>query len=92
MPVAKDKPVYNISVVADLVGVHPRTLRIYEEAGLVHPARSRGNTRLYSESDIERLLHVRRLIEEIGLNVAGVKIILRIEERIGILVDDLLRD
>ncbi|TDA68531.1 MAG: MerR family transcriptional regulator [Clostridia bacterium] len=92
MRVADDKPVYNISVAADLVGVHPRTLRIYEEAGLVHPTRTPGNTRRYSQADIERLLHVRRLIEEIGVNIAGVRVILRIEERIGVSVEEWLED
>lgn len=90
--VAKDKPVYNISVAAELVGVHPRTLRIYEEAGLVSPARTEGNTRRYSQADIEQLLHIRYLMEELGVNIAGVRVILRVEERTGETVKEWLKD
>lgn len=92
MRVPKDKPLYSISVAAELVGVHPRTLRIYEEAGLVSPARTGGNTRRYSQADIEQLLRVRRLVEELGVNLAGVRVILRIEERTGISVEECLKD
>lgn len=86
--IAKDKPVYSISVAAELVGVHPRTLRLYEQAGLISPARTRGNTRLYSQADIERLLHIRYLVEKQGVNIAGARIILEIEERMGISVEE----
>ena len=77
---APDTPVYIISVAADLVGVHPRTLRIYEERGLVSPVRRHRN-RLYSERDIQRVRLIRFLTEERGLNLAGVRLILEIQER-----------
>lgn len=71
-------PVYVISVAADLLGVHPRTLRIYEERGLVSPFRRR-RIRLYSERDIQRVRLIRYLTEERGLNLAGVQMILEIQ-------------
>jgi MerR family transcriptional regulator, heat shock protein HspR len=86
--VSRDQPVYNISVAAELVGVHPRTLRIYEETGLVIPARTEGNTRLFSNADIEMLQRIRFLIQEMGLNLAGVKLILRVEEKMHIRIEE----
>jgi MerR family transcriptional regulator/heat shock protein HspR len=86
--VSRDQPVYNISVAAELVGVHPRTLRIYEEVGLVVPARTEGNTRLFSNADIEMLQRIRFLIQDMGLNLAGVKLILMVEERFNINIED----
>ena len=77
-----DKPRYMISVAADLVGMHPQTLRIYEQKGLVHPKRTTGNTRLYSEADIERLQLIQRLTNELGLNLAGVELVLRLEDEL----------
>jgi len=76
-----DRPVYVISVAADLAGLHPRTLRIYEEKGLVHPAR-RNNTRLYSDRDLERVRLIRHLTQELGLNLAGVRVLLDVYERL----------
>lgn len=67
----RDKPLYMISVAAELTGMHPQTLRVYEQKGLVNPGRSRGNTRLYSQSDIDRLNLISRLTDE-GINLAGV--------------------
>ena len=67
-----DRPRYMISVAADIVGMHPQTLRIYENKGLVRPKRTPGGTRLYSERDLERLKLIQRLTTEIGLNLAGV--------------------
>lgn len=84
----RDRPVYNIGVVAELLGVHPRTLRIYEESGLICPARSEGNTRLFSQTDVELLLHIRYLIQEKGVNLAGVKLILMLEKKLNIQVED----
>jgi MerR family transcriptional regulator/heat shock protein HspR len=69
-----------ISVAAELVGMHPQTLRIYEARGLVRPQRTPGNTRLYSEADLERLRLVQRLTTELGLNLAGVDTVLRLED------------
>ena len=86
--VSHSQPVYNISVAAELVGVHPRTLRIYEETGLVIPARTEGNTRLFSNADIELLQRIRYLIQEMGLNLAGVKLVLMVEEKLNIHIED----
>jgi len=80
--VIDDRPRYMISVAADLVGMHPQTLRIYEAKGLVRPKRTAGNTRLYSEADIDRLKLIQRLTTEIGLNLAGVERVLRLEDEL----------
>ena len=77
---SRNKPLYMISVAAELTGMHPQTLRVYEQKGLVNPGRSRGNTRLYSQADIERLNLVSRLTDE-GINLAGVIRILDMRER-----------
>ena len=77
---SRNKPLYMISVAAELTGMHPQTLRVYEQKGLVNPGRSRGNTRLYSQADIERLNLVSRLTDE-GINLAGVVRILDMRER-----------
>jgi MerR family transcriptional regulator/heat shock protein HspR len=77
-----DRPRYMISIAAELVGMHPQTLRIYEQKGLVAPKRTRGNTRLYSEADLERLRLIQRLTTELGLNLAGVEIVLRLEDEL----------
>jgi MerR family transcriptional regulator/heat shock protein HspR len=71
-----------ISVAADLVGMHPQTLRLYENKGLVRPQRTPGGTRLYSEADVERLRIIQRLTTEVGLNLAGVEIVLRLEDEL----------
>ena len=76
----RDKPLYMISVAAELTGMHPQTLRVYESKGLVNPKRSGGNTRLYSRSDIERLELINQLTDE-GINLAGVVRILDMKER-----------
>ncbi len=77
-----DRPRYMISVAADLVGMHPQTLRLYETKGLVRPGRTPGGTRLYSETDIERLRLIQRLTTELGLNLAGVEHVLRLEDEL----------
>ncbi len=77
-----DRPRYMISVAADLVGMHPQTLRIYETKGLVRPRRTPGNTRLYSEADLERLRLIQRLTTELGLNLAGVETVIRLEDEL----------
>jgi MerR family transcriptional regulator/heat shock protein HspR len=77
-----DRPRYMISVAAELVGMHPQTLRIYEQKGLVRPKRTAGNTRLYSESDIERLRLIQRLTTELGLNLAGVEQVLHLQDEL----------
>jgi MerR family transcriptional regulator, heat shock protein HspR len=78
-----DRPRYMISIAADLVGMHPQTLRIYEQKGLVRPQRTAGNTRLYSEEDLDRLRLIQRLTTEFGLNLAGVEVVLRMEDEVA---------
>jgi MerR family transcriptional regulator, heat shock protein HspR len=70
-----------ISVAARLLGVHPQTLRYYERAGLINPSRSKGNIRLYSPRDLERAHQIKRLVEDLGVNLAGVEVIIRLTER-----------
>jgi MerR family transcriptional regulator/heat shock protein HspR len=77
------QPVYVISVAATLVSAHPRTLRIYEDEGLVCPARTPTNIRLYSEEDIRRILWIRHLTRDRGVNLAGVRTLFELEERLG---------
>ena len=77
-----ERPRYMISVAAELVGMHPQTLRIYEQKGLVRPKRTAGNTRLYSEADLDRLRLIQRLTNELGLNLAGVEHVLRLEDEL----------
>ena len=77
------RPVYIISVAAELVSVHPRTLRIYEGEGLVCPARTPTNIRLYSENDLRRVLWIRHLTQNLGVNLAGVRVLFELEERLG---------
>jgi MerR family transcriptional regulator, heat shock protein HspR len=77
-----DRPIYMISVAAELVGMHPQTLRMYETKGLVRPQRTPGGTRLYSEADVERLRIIQRLTSELGLNLAGVELVLRLEDEL----------
>jgi len=78
-----ERPVYVISVAATLVSAHPRTLRIYEDEGLLCPARTPTNIRLYSENDIRRILWIRHLTRERGVNLAGIRILFELEERLG---------
>jgi len=77
------EPCYVISVAARMVGIHAQTLRYYEKAGLIEPSRTRGNIRLYSDADIQRLLQIRRLMEDLGVNLAGVEVILKMSERMA---------
>ena len=84
----RNKPLYMISVAAELTGMHPQTLRVYEQKGLINPGRSRGNTRLYSRADIDRLNLVSKLTDE-GINLAGVVRILDMRER-ALEKDDLI--
>ncbi len=78
-----DRPRYMISVAAELVGMHPQTLRMYEAKGLVRPGRTPGGTRLYSDLDIERLRLVHALTTELGLNLAGVEHVLRLQDELS---------
>ncbi|MFC6660018.1 heat shock protein transcriptional repressor HspR [Deinococcus multiflagellatus] len=79
---AKHRPVYVISVAAELVDMHPQTLRLYERKGLIRPGRSSGKTRLYSERDIEHLREIRRLTQELGVNLAGVEEVMRLQHEL----------
>lgn len=80
--VRRDRAVYVISVAAELVGVHPQTLRIYERKGLLEPARTVGGSRRYSQADLDRLERIQELTNE-GLNLAGVKRVLELEDRVA---------
>ena len=79
------QPSYVISVAAQMVGVHAQTLRYYERLGLVEPARSQGNIRLYSPWDVRRVLWIKALIEDLGINLAGVEVIIRMSRRMATL-------
>ena len=78
----RKRPRYMISVAADVVGMHPQTLRIYENKGLVRPKRTPGNTRLYSDADLERLRLIQTLTTELGLNLAGVELVLKLRDEV----------
>ena len=80
--ISPNEPVFQISVVSRMVGLHQQTIRSYERVGLISPARSRGNTRLYSSADVERLQQVVRLVSDLGVNLAGVDVILRMSRQI----------
>jgi MerR family transcriptional regulator/heat shock protein HspR len=78
----RDRPRYMISIAAELVGMHPQTLRIYESKGLIRPKRTPGGTRLYSDADVERLQLIQQLTSELGLNLAGVERVLHLEDQL----------
>lgn len=80
--IAEDEPCYVISVAAKMVGLHAQTLRYYERLGLVEPSRSRGNIRLYSQADLNRIKQIKRLMNDLGVNLAGVEVILHMTDRI----------
>jgi len=75
------EPRYVISIAARMLGVHAQTLRYYERAGMIEPSRSRGNRRLYSAEDIERLRRMKTLMDDLGVNLAGVEVIMRMSRR-----------
>jgi MerR family transcriptional regulator/heat shock protein HspR len=77
----RTKPLYMIGVVAEMVGVHPQTLRFYEKKGLLRPSRTEGRTRMYSADDVEELSRLLRLTRDLGVNLAGVEIIIRMRRR-----------
>lgn len=83
--IPRDEPCYTIGVVARMVDLHPQTLRNYEQIGLVVPHRTPGNIRLYSQREIDRLHKINRLTQDLGVNLAGVEIILRMTEQIDAL-------
>ncbi len=77
----RGRPVFMISVVAEMLDIHPQTLRLYEREGLVIPKRTEGNTRLYSQDDIDKLRRVLRLTRELGVNLAGVEVVLSMRDK-----------
>ncbi len=87
--VARGHKLYMISVVSEMLGVHPQTLRLYEREGFVKPKRSDGNTRLYSEEDVERLEMILRLTRELGVNLAGVEVILSMREKMELMQQEM---
>jgi MerR family transcriptional regulator/heat shock protein HspR len=89
------KAAYMISAVADKYGIHPQTLRLYEREGLLRPSRSDGNTRLYTDEDLERLEVILKLTRELGVNLAGVEIILNMREKMAEMqrqIEDFVRE
>lgn len=80
-PKRKSRGAYMISAVAEMYGIHPQTLRLYEREGLLKPSRTEGNTRLYTEEDLQRLEFILSLARDLGVNIAGMAIILQMRER-----------
>lgn len=80
--IPEEEPCFVISVAARMVGMHAQTLRYYERMGIIAPSRSRGRIRLYSQADISRLRQIQRLINDLGVNLAGAEVILRLNKRI----------
>ncbi len=87
--VPDDEPCYVISIAARLVGLHQQTLRYYERAGLIEPKRTVGNIRMYSNSDIQRIRQAQRLVDELGVNLAGVEVIIRMSDQMRALQAEL---
>ena len=83
MAAERERGVYMISVAAELAGMHPQTLRIYEARGLIQPKRSPKNTRLYSDEDVQRLLRIQQLTSELGMNLAGVERVFELEQEVA---------
>ena len=87
----EQEPCYVISVAARMVGLHAQSLRHYERIGLIEPSRSHGRQRLYSQSDVARLRHIQRLIQDLGVNLAGVEVIIRMNERVRKMEEEMER-
>ena len=87
----RKRPVFMIGIASELIGVHPQTLRMYEQKGLLRPRKSLKNTRLYSQEDVELGRYIQRLTQEMGMNLAGVRTILDLERRIAELEDETRR-
>ncbi len=81
-PAERQRPVYHISIVAEIVDTHPQTLRTYERMGLVSPQRTRNNVRLYSEDDVEQVRRIQHLTQELGVNLAGVEVVFKLLQEI----------
>ena len=89
--VHEDEPLFVISIAARMVGMHAQSLRHYERLGLVRPSRSRGRVRFYSRADIERLLRIQRLVNDLGVNLAGAEVVIRLNEHIARMEDEMER-
>jgi MerR family transcriptional regulator/heat shock protein HspR len=87
----RGRGVYMISVAAELAGMHPQTLRIYETRGLITPKRSSGNTRLYSQEDVDRLRRIQELTSEMGMNLAGVERVFELEQEMARMTERMQR-
>ena len=87
-----NEPCYVISVAARMVDLHPQTLRYYERVGLLQPHRSKGNRRLYSPRDVERLQAITRLVDDLGVNLAGVEVIFNMRRKIREMQEEMERD
>lgn len=87
--VEANEPVFMISIVAQMLSIHPQTLRLYEREGFVKPSRTLGNTRLYSRRDVEQIRSIIRLTREMGVNLAGVDIVLNMKEKVEALRNEL---
>ena len=79
----RDEPLYVISIAARMLGLHAQTLRYYERAGLIEPSRSQGNRRYYSELDLERIRRIKTLMDDMGMNLAGAEVVIRLMDRIS---------
>jgi MerR family transcriptional regulator/heat shock protein HspR len=86
---ADRQPKYTISVVADIVGLHEQSLRMYERRGLIQPQRSEGNIRLFSDEDVERVRIIQRLVHDLGVNLAGAEVILHMREQMEAMQQEL---
>ena len=78
----RDEPIFIISVAARMLGVRTQTLRYYESIGLIEPARSKGNQRVFSQNDVERVRQIRNLMDDLGVNLAGVEVVMNLLERL----------
>lgn len=87
----RHRPVYHISVVAEIVTTHPQTLRMYERMGLITPQRTRNNIRLYSEADVERVRRIQHLTQDLGVNLAGVEVVFKLLQEIERMREELER-
>ena len=88
---SRGQPKYTISIVADIVGLHEQSLRMYERRGLIRPQRSEGNIRLFSDEDVERVRAIQRLINDLGVNLAGAEVILHMREQMELMRQELDR-
>ncbi len=86
-----DEPLFVISIAAKMIGMHAQSLRSYERLGLVRPSRSRGRLRLYSRADVERLRHIQRLVNDLGVTLAGAEVVIRLNERIRRMEEEMER-